>query len=206
MAPIPPPPPALLMGSDLTLTRGGRTLFEALTVRLGAGEVVVVEGPNGAGKSSLLLTLAGVLHPDSGSVAGAEADAPHLHFLGYGSAVKTRLTVAENLAFWRTMYGPSGIEAAAALDRVGLAHTAELDAGVLSAGQTRRLGLARLLVSRRPVWLLDEPTASLDTAGSRLVAEMIDAHAAQGGGVVVATHEHLPLTANHRSLRLGAPQ
>ena len=123
------------------------------------------------------------------------------HFLGYGSAVKTRLTVAENLTFWRTMYGPTGIGVPEALERVGLAHTAALDAGVLSAGQTRRLGLARLLVSKRAVWLLDEPTASLDTAGNLLVQDMIDEHAKAGGAAIVATHD--PLAITHRVLKLG---
>lgn len=202
MAPKPPLLPALLLGSDLTLIRGGRTLFEGLTVRLGAGEILAVEGPNGAGKSSLLLTLAGVLHPERGAVTTEVGEAPDLHFLGYGSAVKTRLTVAENLRFWRTMYGPTGIDVPAALDRVGLSHTAALDAGVLSAGQTRRLGLARLLVSKRAVWLLDEPTASLDTAGDQLVQAMIDDHAKAGGAAIVATHD--PLVIPHRVLKLGA--
>ena len=201
MAPKPPLPPALLLGRDLTLVRGGRTLFEGLTVHLGARDVLAVEGPNGAGKSSLLLTLAGVLHPERGSVTSETAEAPELHFLGYGSAVKTRLTVAENLRFWRTLYGATGIEVMPALERVGLAHTAALDAGVLSAGQTRRLGLARLLVSQRPVWLLDEPTASLDTAGNLLVQAMIDEHARAGGAAVVATHD--PLAITHRVLKLG---
>jgi heme exporter protein A len=202
MAPTPPLPPALLLGSDLTLIRGGRTLFEGLTVRLSAGDVLAVEGPNGAGKSSLLLTLAGVLHPERGAVATEVGETPDLHFLGYGSAVKTRLTVAENLQFWRTMYGPTGIEVLPALDRVGLSHTATLDAGVLSAGQTRRLGLARLLVSKRAVWLLDEPTASLDAAGDQLVQAMIDDHARAGGAAIVATHD--PLAIKHRVIRLGA--
>ena len=203
MAPTQPPSPALLLGTDLTLARGGRTLFERLTVRMGAGDVLVVEGPNGAGKSSLLLTLGGVLHPQHGTVTTEIGEAPDLHVLSYGAAVKTRLTVTENLAFWRTLYGPTGIAVAPALEQVGLGHAAALEAGVLSAGQTRRLGLARLLVSRRAVWLLDEPTAALDAAGSRMVAAMIDAHATGGGAVIVATHEHLPLSVPHASLRLG---
>lgn len=107
MAPKPPLPPALLLGRDLTLTRGGRTLFAGLTVHLSAGDVLAVEGPNGAGKSSLLLTLAGVLHAEAGTVTTEVGDAPSLHFLGYGAAVKTRLTVAENLRFWATVYGPA---------------------------------------------------------------------------------------------------
>lgn len=206
MAPTPPLPPALLLGRDLTLVRGGRRIFEGLTVHLSAGEVAVVEGPNGAGKTSLLLTLAGVLHPEVGGVSSETSESPELHFLGYGSAIKTRLTVAENLAFWRTIYGPTGAGIGAALERVGLGHTAALDAGVLSAGQTRRLGLARLLVSKRPVWLLDEPTASLDTAGSRLVAEMIDEHAREGGAAIVASHEHLGLSVAHRFIKMAPPQ
>src|SRR5262245_16936381 len=104
MAPKPIDLPALLLGRDLTLIRGGRTIFSGLTVQLSAGDVVVVEGPNGAGKTSLLLTLAGVLHAENGSVSTETSETPDLHFLGYGSAVKSRLTVAENLQFWRTMY------------------------------------------------------------------------------------------------------
>ena len=205
MAPIPPDPPALLLASDLTLIRGGRTLFAGLTLRLSAGDVVVVEGRNGAGKSSLLLTLAGVLHPAGGTVASETAEAPELHVLSYGPTVKTRLTVAENLQFWRTLYGTGGLGIVPALEQVGLGHAAALEAGVLSAGQTRRLGLARLLVSHRPVWLLDEPTASLDAAGSTLVGGMIDAHARAGGAVIAATHEPLPLAVAPRFIRLGPP-
>jgi len=201
MASAPPLPPALLLASNLTLIRGGRALFEGLTVHLSAGEVLAVKGPNGAGKSSLLLALAGVLHPQEGTVGSGAGEAPEVHFLGYGPAVKTRLTVAENLRFWRTLYGPTGVEVPAALERVGLAHTAALEAGVLSAGQTRRLGLARLLVSRRRVWLLDEPTASLDTGGNLLVQAMLADHAKAGGAAIVATHD--PLSIPHRVLTLG---
>ncbi|MEQ1771369.1 MAG: heme ABC exporter ATP-binding protein CcmA, partial [Devosia sp.] len=148
---------------------------------------------------------AGILHPDEGAVTSDTTETPDLHVLGHGSAVKARLTVRENLDFWRILYGPTGMDTAAALDRVGLAHAAGFDAEILSAGQTRRLALARLLVSRRAVWLLDEPTAALDSEGSRLVGEMIDAHAQSGGAVIVATHERLALTVPHRSLRLGSP-
>jgi heme exporter protein A len=193
----------LLLTSGLTLSRGGRPLFEGLALRLEPGDVLVVEGPNGIGKSSLLLTLAGVLHPDAGSVTAGDEEGPALHFLGYGSGVKTRLTVRENLRFWQSVYGATGIDLLPALQQVGLGHAADLDAGVLSAGQTRRLGLARLLVTHRPLWLLDEPSAALDAAGTRLVAAMIDAHAQGGGAVVVATHERLPLAVSHRTLVMG---
>lgn len=201
MAPKPPDPPALLLGRNLTLTRGGRELFTNLTLHLSAGDVLVVEGPNGAGKSSLLLTLAGVLHPQEGSVTTEVGEEPDLHFLGYGPGVKTRLTVAENLEFWRILYGATGVAPEAALERVGLGHAAHFDAGMLSSGQTRRLGLARLLVSKRMVWLLDEPTASLDKSGNLLVQAMMDEHAKAGGAVVVASHE--PFAIKHRVLKLG---
>lgn len=200
MAPAPPAPSALLRAENLALSRGGRVLFEALNIGLAAGDVLVVEGPNGAGKSSLLLTLAGVLRPTAGRIV---VDENMIHVVGHEAGVKSRLTVNENLRFWRDLYGADGIEVGAALAAVGLGDLAELEAGVLSAGQKRRLGLARLLVSRRPVWLLDEPTASLDPAGKELVGRMIDAHVAGAGAVLVTTHEPRALSAASRSLRLG---
>ena len=106
--------------------------------------------------------------------------------------MKTRLTASENLDFWREVNGPTGIGVTEALERVGLGGLAAIEAGHLSAGQTRRLSLARLLVSRRPVWLLDEPTSSLDTSGHELVGQLMREHAASGGTVMVATHDEIP--------------
>src|SRR5690606_39050473 len=127
-------------------------------------------GPNGAGKTSLLLTLFGAIRPAAGTIVtrGADRDArpaTGMHFIGHRPAVKSRLTVAENLDFWARLNGKSGEPVPLALERVGLGGLGAVDAGHLSAGQTRRLALARLLVSNRPIWLLDEPTAALDDEG-----------------------------------------
>lgn len=176
--------------------RGSRVLFENLDFSLPSGRALALRGPNGAGKTTLLLTLAGMVRPAAGSIAfaGAAAEGPPLlHYFGHQSAIKPRLSVAENLSFWSTLNGSSGIAVAAALDKVGLGRIAMLDAGHLSAGQARRLALARLLVSARPVWLLDEPMAALDSAGDALVGHLIDAHLDAGGVVIAATHDDLPV-------------
>jgi heme exporter protein A len=196
-------PARILTVSGLCLNRGGRPLFEGLGFELGPSETLLVRGPNGAGKSSLLLTLAGILRPDMGAIHWL-TDEPVLHLLGHQSGIKPRLTLNENLRFWRTVNGPNGIAVEAALDRVGLAGLGPIEANHLSAGQTRRLALARLLVSHRDVWLLDEPTAALDKAGHALVGELVATHAAAGGAALVATHDDIPGLALARSLTLGA--
>jgi heme exporter protein A len=199
-------PPELLLATGLTLSRGGRTLFTGLTVRLSKWGMVLVRGPNGAGKSSLLLTLAGILRPETGTIQRewpGEAENA-MHFLGHQSGIKTRLTVGENLRFWRQVNGPTGLEVEPALERVGLHGLSGIEAGHLSAGQTRRLGLARLLVTKRPVWLLDEPTASLDAAGHELVGRLLSEHTASGGGAIIATHDAIPGTEAATILTLGA--
>ncbi len=182
------PEPALDV-RGLALERGGRTLFADLSFALGAGGLLLLRGPNGAGKTSLLLTLAGILRPQAGSVAGASA--PELHLLAADNAIRRKLTVVENLSFWRRLMGPTGAETAGALSRVGLGGLEDIEAGHMSTGQQRRLALARLLVSRRAVWLLDEPIAALDAAGEALVAELIGEHLRGGGLAVVATHHDL---------------
>jgi len=184
------PPNALLAAQNLTLVRGGRQVFEDVSLDLAAGEVLLVRGPNGAGKSSLLLTLAGLLHAAGGTIAPDEPQPMHL--LAHSSAVKTRLTLAENLRFWRDINGANGLEPGAALERVGLSGLGSIEAGHLSAGQTRRLALARLLVTDRRIWLLDEPLAALDDAGAGLVAALVAERAASGGGVIAATHDDIP--------------
>lgn len=197
--------PALLTVSGLSLGRGGRQLADGLDFTLARGGVLLVRGPNGAGKSSLLLTLAGVLRPLAGTVRWALGDAPAIHILGHHAALKPRLTLAETLRFWRAMNGPGDMAIEAALDIVGLGGLGAIAAGHLSAGQGRRLALARLLLSPRPVWLLDEPTAALDAQGAALVGRLIDAHAAGGGAAIIATHDDIALTAPTRSLTLGKP-
>ena len=180
----------LLAGQNLTLVRGGRQLFEGVSLSLAAGDVLLLRGPNGAGKSSLLLTLAGLLRPASGTIGPDEP--PPMHLLAHSSAVKSRLTLAENLTFWRRVNGETGLAVEAALERVGLGGLGAIEAGHLSAGQTRRLALARLVVTDRKIWLLDEPLAALDDAGARLLAALVAERAASGGGIIAATHDDIP--------------
>lgn len=179
----------LLNVTGLGLERGGRMLFKGLSFGLEAGQLLLLRGPNGAGKSSLLLALAGILRPETGTIERAES--VPLHLMGHGAGVKSRLTVTENLAFWQEINGKDGLAVGAALDRVGLGHLGDIEAGHLSAGQTRRLALARLLVSDRPLWLMDEPTAALDDKGAALVADLIAERCASGGAVLAATHHDI---------------
>lgn len=188
--------PLILTAKGLACRRGERVLAEGLDFTVASGGILLLKGANGAGKTTLLLTLLGVLEPASGRFAFEGPDpegAPFLHFLGHRDAVKPHLTLAENLAFWASVNGGGGLAGNTALEAVGLGDVAGLDAGYLSAGQTRRLSLARLLVTPRPVWLLDEPTAALDAEGEAMVAALIDAHLAAGGVAVAATHLPLPL-------------
>lgn len=196
-----PPTPSLAV-RDLTLRRGGRVLFSGLGFAVAAGEVLLLRGPNGAGKTSLLLALAGVLRPETGRIdyrgGGERERAADMHLLLPQPGLKPRLSVLENLAFWRAVNGPDGLSPAAALARVGLGGLAPIEAGHLSTGQVRRLALARLLVSRRRLWLLDEPTSGLDTAGEALVAELLAEHCAGGGLAVVATHHDIAPSPRYR--------
>lgn len=175
----------------LAVRRGERLLFDALDFDLAPGGVLLVRGANGVGKSTLLMALAGIVRAEAGTVEGIEPVA--LHLLNYQSGLKGRLGVAENLRFWRDMYGAGGVSIEAALERVGIGTLSGLEAGYLSSGQLRRLSLARLLVSLRPLWLLDEPSAALDAAGEALLGQLIDAHRRTGGMAIIATHHDLPL-------------
>lgn len=201
-----PTPPMLVQVTTLALNRGGRLLFTDLSFYLWRQGILLVRGPNGVGKSSLLQVVAGILRPDAGRVGWYldDPEAPGLHYVGHAAGVKSRLTAAENLAFWREVNGPTGMTVGDALEQVGLGGLGGIEAGHLSAGQTRRLALARLLVSRRPVWLLDEPTSSLDAAGRELVGRLIRDHAAGGGTVMAATHDDIPDLPAARRLELGA--
>jgi heme exporter protein A len=190
-----------LVLEQLACRRGGRTVFAGLHFRLTAGTAALVRGPNGAGKSSLLRVVAGLLPPAEGDVrlgnASLARDRSALQesvlLAGHLDAVKPALTVAENLRAWAGILGAEPARAIAALDRFGLGAIADRPAGQCSAGQRRRLGLARLLVADRPLWLLDEPTVSLDAASAALVADLVRAHAAAGGLALIATHIDLGL-------------
>jgi heme exporter protein A len=185
-------PPQPVAAHGLTVARGEHVLFSGLGFEVAPGGVLLLRGPNGAGKSTLLLTLAGIVRPEAGAIEGFERT--ELHLLGYQSGLKARLTVGENLAFWQAMNGGGGISADEALAQVGIGALAVLEAGYLSSGQLRRLALARLLVSPRRVWLLDEPSATLDAEGEVLLAALIDEHRTAGGIAIVATHHDLRLS------------
>lgn len=195
-----------LVGEKLGCRRGFKLLFEDLDVRAKSGRALLVVGPNGAGKSSLLRILAGLLGATAGQVRLDGADegsmGEHIHYLGHDDAVKGALTVAANLSFWRTVLGPDGLEVEDALEEVGLGGLGRLRAAVLSAGQKRRLAIARLLVSRRPVWILDEPTTALDVKAQARFAAFGRAHLAEGGILVAATHAPLDLGETDE-MRLG---
>lgn len=193
----------MVTARELTVVRGERVLFAGLSFEVDAGGVLLLRGANGVGKSTLLMTLAGIVRPDAGTVAGIGRE--DVHLITYQSGLKARLTVLENLMFWRELNGPNGIAETEALERVGIGSLAALEAGYLSSGQLRRLALARLLVSSRPIWLLDEPSAALDAAGELLLGALIDEHRARGGIAIIATHHDLPLadTANVATITLG---
>jgi heme exporter protein A len=194
-----------LSGCGLVCRRGGRTVFANLDFAVASGEALLVVGPNGAGKSSLLRLVAGLLRPAAGRIelAGGERDdaiAEHAHYLGHQDALKPALTVSENLRFWSRFLG--GGNASAALDAVGLGALGDLPAGYLSAGQRRRLSVARLLALHRPIWLLDEPASALDTGGQAMLTAVMRRHLAEGGLILAATHASLDLD-GARELRLG---
>ena len=167
--------PIRLLVSDLACVRGGRGVFAGLSFSLAAGAALLASGPNGAGKSSLLRLIAGLLRPAEGrlTLEGGDGDATigeQAHYLGHQDALKPSLTVAENLAFWVHYLGGSDAATAPAIETVGLGTIASLPAAYLSAGQRRRLSIARLIAIDRPLWLLDEPTSALDTAQAMLAA------------------------------------
>jgi heme exporter protein A len=198
-----------LIVDKLRCVRGGREVFSGLDFELHAGEALSVTGPNGAGKSSLLRLVAGLLRPAGGRIElkGGDTDrtTPELaHYLGHLDPLKAGLTVTENLAFWAAFLGGGTRQVPDALDGAGLAELAALPGAYLSAGQRRRLSIARLLAIRRPIWLLDEPTSALDAAGQESFTRLMRAHLAGGGLILAATHAPLGLDGT-RELRLGAP-
>lgn len=193
----------LLWAEGLAVMRGETVLFSGLDLGIASGEALMVRGPNGVGKSTLLLTLMRVVRPLAGAVRGLVPG--EMHHLGYNSGLKPRLTVAENLSFWQKLAGATGLGIAEALEETGIARLAGLETGYLSSGQLRRLSLARLLVSHRPIWLLDEPSAALDAEGEALLGRILDRHLASGGAAIVATHHDLMLSAPPRVLMLERP-
>ena len=195
--------------SGLAVTRSGRPIFSRLGFTLESGEALALTGPNGSGKSTLLRILAGLLPPTAGSIewTGGHDDVPfgeEAHYLGHRDALKPALTPFEVLTVWQSLLGQPALEPLAALERVGLGHAAYLPSAYLSAGQRRRLSLARLLVAHRSIWLLDEPTAALDQASETMFGDLVADHLTRGGLAIIATHTPLPIPTRTLSLKASA--
>ena len=176
--------------TDLAVGRGGVPVLAGVSFGLGAGQALVLRGPNGSGKTTLLRTVAGLQPPMAGTVAGADE---RIAYAAHADGLKAALTVSENLTFWASVFGQS--EIAPALVAFDLEALVDRRAGQLSAGQKRRLGLARLMVTGRDVWVLDEPTVSLDAASVALFADAVRGHMARGGSALMATHIDLGIEA-----------
>jgi heme exporter protein A len=189
--------------TDLACHRGGRQVFEGVSFRLEAGELLELRGPNGSGKSSLLRLMAGIDEPSRGVIklTGAEYRNEALHLIGHGEASKPVLTVLENLQFWADFLG--GGDVASSLPVFNMQTLADVPASLLSEGQRRRLALTRLVLVKRPLWLLDEPSVGLDQSAATQLRNVMQNHLAQGGMIIASTHVDLGLTA-HQTLQLGA--
>jgi len=194
-----------LIGEQLACQRGDRDVFAGLGFEVGGGELLVLRGANGSGKTSLLRMIAGLIEPAAGRLRleGGAADAgiaQQCHFVGHQDALKPALTARENLGFWGGFLGDGDV--AAGLAAFDLTAIAGLQAGLLSAGQKRRLALSRLALVRRPIWLLDEPTVGLDSASQERLAALMTSHLAGGGLMIVATHVDFGLDAA-RTIDMG---
>jgi len=181
---------------SVSCQRGGLVVLEGVSFAITPGQAMVLRGPNGIGKTTLLRTIAGLQPPVTGTVTAPE-DA--MAYAGHADGLKGPLTVRKNLEFWAEVYGQRDIAPALALYALG--PLADRQAQDLSAGQKRRLGLARMMVTGRPIWILDEPTVSLDAANVALFGQMIEGHLAGGGMALMATHIELGIEA--RTLDLG---
>ncbi len=212
------PEPSLITALDiagLAVQRGERVLFSRFDLRVEAGEAVALTGANGAGKTSLLRAVAGFIRPLAGRVAFEARGAPlpaadarrfGCHMLGHLDGLKAGRRAREELIFQARWCGGSEARALAAAARLGLARLLDLEVRVLSAGQRRRLALARLIASPRPLWLLDEPLAPLDAANRALLGEIMEEHLAGGGLILAAVHDALPIPARPASVASPAPR
>lgn len=198
-----------LQAANLACHRGGRDVFAGLSFCVASGEMLAITGRNGAGKSSLLRIVAGLVGIAAGEVTLEGGDpeltiAEQAHYLGHQDALKPALSVSENLRFWIGFLGSKAAESGPALDAVGLDALADLPAAYLSAGQRRRLSIARLLAVKRPIWLLDEPMSTLDDAAQERLAGFMRGHLAEGGLILAATHAPLGVDAA-QGLQLDRP-
>jgi heme exporter protein A len=186
--------PLELSGDALAVERGGRVIFRDVSFLARAGDLIWLSGPNGAGKTSLLKLISGFIAPFSGALtlSGGDAELPiaqQAHFVGHDQALKPALTTSENLQFWTRFLG--GSKAEEGLEAFGLGPLAHLPAGVLSAGQQRRLSLARLIAIPRPIWLLDEAGVGLDPAWRDQLSAHMSRHLAQRGIIIAASHDEI---------------
>ena len=182
------PNPSLTV-TDLAAQRGGRLVFRGLSFTARAGEAITILGPNGSGKSTLLRVLAGLAQPELGSLNRTPPDSEALRFAGHRDGLKSGLSVAENLSFWAALYGTSEQSVADAVDQFDLSSVDDMPVDVLSAGWRRRAGLARLALGNAPLWILDEPYTALDKENIARIDTILSGHVAQGGIVVLATHQ-----------------
>jgi heme exporter protein A len=189
--------------TDLACHRGGRQVFEGVSFSLGAGELLELRGPNGSGKSSMLRLIAGLDEPSHGAIklSGNEYRNEALHLIGHGEASKPVLTVSENLQFWSDFLG--GGEVASSLSAFNMQSLADVPASLLSEGQRRRLALTRLVLIKRPLWLLDEPSVGLDQSATEQLRSVMQSNLAQGGMIIASTHVDLGIVPD-KSLQLGA--
>lgn len=199
--------PVKLVLEKLAVARGGRTIISDLSLEVCTGEAVLLTGANGAGKTTLIRAIAGLIAPQAGRIVleggdGEKDLAQQCHYAGHANAIKSSLTVSENLQFWGDYLEDQGAAGEArddavqrALEALDLEALSGIPAAYLSAGQKRRVGLARILMVKRPVWLLDEPTVSLDASSAAVVARLVNTHTAGGGLALIATHLPLALTA-----------
>ncbi|MFV0296447.1 MAG: heme ABC exporter ATP-binding protein CcmA [Hyphomicrobiaceae bacterium] len=201
-----------LILENVTICRGERTILEGFSLEVAGGETILLTGRNGAGKTTLLRAIAGVLpvadgkialDPGGGEAAAGAEVAEQCHFVGHLNGIKGQLSVAENARFWTDFLGGDRNGVLEALRQFRLAELSAIRAGYLSAGQKRRLGLVRVMLARRPLWLLDEPAVSLDTASQHILAEAIERHQAGGGITIAATHQPLGVGST-REVQLGA--
>ena len=192
-----------LTADNIAARRGGRLAFAGASLTLSPGDIFVLRGPNGAGKSSLLRVLAGRARPDAGAISAAGHNDLTV-LLGHLDGLKAAMTAAETLRFWRDLYGADDALVAAATQAMAISAFLRQRAGSLSAGQRRRVALCRPMISMRPIWLLDEPTAGMDAQSVARVIAAVEAHAQSGGAAVIATHEPLSFS-GARAITMTAP-